>query len=333
MATNVNNNFNLVRICLSLVVFFYHIFALTQNTQIAWFSGVFNADFAVKGFFAISGYLIMGSYSKSSSLSQYLSKRFNRIYPAYFAVIFFSFLLGIIFTSLNFTDYLTNVGTFKYLLYNLFFFNTLQPSLPGVFNFNRINVLNGSLWTIKIEVCLYLLLPIISYLYKKSNPYIITFAIYLLSVCWVIYFSMISNNVNSSAYSRQFVGQLSYFILGAFMNVNRNISAKIPYIILLILPVYLFLDKDIVRFSLQPIIYSLFVLYISVLPRFKYFNITKLGDISYGIYLFHFPIIQVLIHIKIFEYNVYLGIILATIITFFFAFISWNFIEKKFILK
>ena len=59
------NNFDSVRIGLALIVVFAHIGALTQLKEFGWFANVFDSDFAVKGFFAISGFLVTKSYLSS----------------------------------------------------------------------------------------------------------------------------------------------------------------------------------------------------------------------------------------------------------------------------
>ena len=83
------NNFDGVRIGLALIVVFAHLSALTQITNFKIFESFFDSNFAVRGFFAISGYLVTKSYLTSISVLEYTEKRLRRIYPAYVTVIIF----------------------------------------------------------------------------------------------------------------------------------------------------------------------------------------------------------------------------------------------------
>ena len=59
----------------------------------------------------------------------------------------------------------------------------------------------------------------------------------------------------------------------------------------------------------------------------------RYDNISYGLYLYHFPVIQVLINYKLHEYNIYLTFIIALLITTILAIISWYVIEKPLLRK
>lgn len=68
------NNFDIIRLVLASVVMLVHTAQVTRNDDIHFFSELLNSDFAVKGFFAISGFLIAKSYLRSSSLKSYFIK-------------------------------------------------------------------------------------------------------------------------------------------------------------------------------------------------------------------------------------------------------------------
>jgi peptidoglycan/LPS O-acetylase OafA/YrhL len=61
-------------------------------------------------------------------------------------------------------------------------------------------------------------------------------------------------------------------------------------------------------------------------------NFGKYGDFTYGLYIYHFPIIQLFRQYDLFEkYNPLLMAICVILITLFFAVFSWFFIEKRFL--
>ena len=183
-----NNNFDNVRLGLALIVFFSHAVGLSNESDLTVFSRFFDANFAVKGFFAISGYLIYQSYIKSHGLLDYLEKRIRRIYPAYFLAIIICLLIGILTSSLGWINIITSHKTIAYVLSNLVFLNFMQPTLPGVFEGNSVQALNGALWTIKVELMLYACVPIIAYLFKKINPVLNFLWILCIGTFWVFYF-------------------------------------------------------------------------------------------------------------------------------------------------
>ena len=73
------NNFDSVRVGLALIVVFAHLAALTQLENFKIFEKIFDSNFAVKGFFAISGFLVARSFLTSNGLKDYAEKRLRRI--------------------------------------------------------------------------------------------------------------------------------------------------------------------------------------------------------------------------------------------------------------
>uniref|UniRef100_UPI0012FF84D9 acyltransferase family protein n=1 Tax=Escherichia coli TaxID=562 RepID=UPI0012FF84D9 len=76
-----NNNFDIVRLILALVVVFSHIRDLNNiNSQ---FFTIFSGKFAVECFFVISGYLIIRSFKNKQNSRKYIFSRGMRILPMY----------------------------------------------------------------------------------------------------------------------------------------------------------------------------------------------------------------------------------------------------------
>lgn len=138
-----------------MIVIFEHAVVLT-NLNINLIGGGFR-DLAVDVFFIISGFWITISLFRSSSIKEYCIKRITKIFPMYLIVIVSFSMLFFYFSDLSFSEYFASSDFWKYLLWNVLTLNFIQPSLPNVFN----NVpVNGSLWTIKVEIGFYILLPI-----------------------------------------------------------------------------------------------------------------------------------------------------------------------------
>lgn len=322
------NNFDGVRIVLAVIVVFAHIGALTQLKEFGWFANVFDSDFAVKGFFAISGFLVTKSYLTSKNFLDYASKRARRIWPAYIAVVTLCSALGACFTAISLSEYFLSKGFVKYMLSNVFFLNFLQPTLPGVFLDNPIPAVNGALWTIKVEVALYCCVPMMAFLWRRNGALLSGLCLILLSSLWVYYFSYCYSGTYGEEIARQFPGQLSYFAAGSLLSMNgrcRNFTKYAGPISV----VFLFLVADpVAKLIIEPFAYTAIVIWLSTIKT-QIFDFGKYGDLSYGIYLFHFPIIQILFAIGAFSVYPWLGLVAVLVFTIFCAWMSWHFIEKR----
>lgn len=328
---NAFNNFDLVRTFFALMVVFSHLYALSLIQEIAWFIPAFHGDFAIKGFFTISGYLVMRSFIYSKNNSDFFKKRFMRIYPAYFTIIMFCLLIGFLFSTKR-LEFLKSADTLKYILANLSFLNTLHPGLPGVFESNPLQALNGSLWTIKEEICLYCCIPFMYVLFKKWNTVFVMLGLVLLSLSWLYFFNKIYTGAHATEMARQAPGQLSYFAIGAFLFINDRVFKYLYlYVLVFALAYFLFLNEPI-KYLFEPFFYSSLTIYLCT-QAFKNLHFARFGDLAFGIYLYHFPIIQALIWTHVFSENIYLGIALTLIFTISLALMSWHCVEKRFLRK
>jgi len=322
------NNFDGVRIVLALIVVFAHIAGLTQLSDFKYFELFFNSNFAVKGFFAISGFLVTKSYLSSSNTFEYAEKRFRRIYPAYTSSIILCLVIGLFASTLHASDFWKSTQTIKYVISNLTFLNFIQPTLPGVFETNPTSSLNGALWTIKIEVMLYFCIPFLIYLFRRFGSTPTMLVVFFFSIVWVYFFTTLYSGLKGEEIARQFPGQLSYFSLGAFFAVNKKLLGKIKIIAIVSLISLYATNNSLAKLFIDPVAYSSIVIYLSV-AAIRSLNFGKYGDISYGIYLYHFPIIQFLIFIGAFRVSAWLGFFATFLMTSFLALASWHLVEKR----
>jgi len=120
----------------------------------------------VKLFFIISGYLIAGSWRADPNFWRYAVKRALRIMPALIVVVFATALvLGPILS----TDANYPAGAWRYIWRNAM----LLPLhvLPGVFKDNPLPAVNGSLWTLPVEVAMYVATPVL----VRAGPWVCLF--------------------------------------------------------------------------------------------------------------------------------------------------------------
>lgn len=146
------NAFHFIRLACCLIVIYEHAAVLCD----AGIPCLSLRGMAVDVFFILSGFWVTLSYLKSSSAKGYALKRIRRIFPQYVAMVVLCAVLLASFSSLELRAYFSSSGFWKYLAANLCTLNFLHPSLPGVFGDMAVN---GSLWTVKIELAFYMLLP------------------------------------------------------------------------------------------------------------------------------------------------------------------------------
>lgn len=328
---NNKNCFDFLRIFFCANILFSHLAELSQSKSLAFIFSYVNASLGVQGFFVISGFLVAKSYTNTPSLKQYFIKRAKRILPAYFFVILSSTIVLSVFSSYNYSDYFSNISTYKYFGWNLIFMNFVHPCLPGLFDNNLLCAVNGALWTLKVEEGFYVVLPLIFYIIAKSKkPTLILATIYILSL---IYWFVMQFYFNKPLFAKQLPGYLSYFAVGIFLFLNFKsfLKHKSKFLILSIAAITVSSIFPQNFDILYPAAFGSIVLLAAYnLPFLN--NFGKYGDFTYGLYIFHFPIIQLFRFYNLFErFNPFLMAIFIIIITFIFALFSWFFIEKRFL--
>jgi peptidoglycan/LPS O-acetylase OafA/YrhL len=128
--------------------------------------------------------------------------------------------------------------------------------------------------------------------------------------------------------AHQLPGYIQYFSVGIFCAINYNFFHRygkylvIPGIILVII-YYTIGNEYFLPISLGFIL--MFIgFYFSILN-----TIGKTGDYSYGVYIFHFPIIQILISLGYFDINKNIALLVTLGTVFSISYLSWYFMEKK----
>lgn len=319
-----DNNLDLLRLLLALSVVFLHLNHLIDNQLVNTLGDTFHyiSASAVPSFFIISGFLIYMSYERSSSLNSYFTNRFLRLYPAYFLLILAcTIFLGLV-SDLSLTDYYS-LGTVKYFIYNALFLNFMAPSLPGLFENHNLTIVNGALWSLKIEVMFYLAVPLLFKLLESHKNIIYLVVIYTLSFFYITFIeSIAADNPKYLSLIHQLPAQMSYFIAGIFCYKYYSLIVKWK---LYIIPISLAgLIYDMVY--LKPLLLS-FLLVLTFI-NFRYvLSLKKIGDLSYGVYIYHFPLIQLFIYFG-YTFTTAVEVSFLFFIILFISLLSWKLIEK-----
>lgn len=217
------NNFDFVRIVAATLVLYSHQYALSGQMEPSFFGLHSFGGFAVLIFFAISGYLVTQSWYSDPNILRFALRRLLRIWPALAVVVTLTALvLGPVVSSLPAADYYAHGGTWQYFL-NLRFIAVYI--LPGVFEKNPYPLgVNGSIWTIPIEVLCYLVLAVcgLAGLLKKKTIWLAAIVIYL---AW--YLAQSSPDLHHSIHQKRELG--AYFLSGSALYVLREYWQKRPW--------------------------------------------------------------------------------------------------------
>ncbi len=330
------NNFDFLRILFASFVIISHSYHLLDPLAKNPFSKLIGhtdlSTLGVFGFFALSGYLIAQSQQNSATVSGFLKKRFRRIMPGLIvAVALVVFVMGSLLTSWNTGAYLTSVNVYAYFFKTIFFLPT-DNLLPGVFEQNPLPYINGSLWTLRYEVFCYLSICSFFLFRKQQRLYalIIFSLLFILRSLHIQGFLFLSGGMDGHLGN---LLNLSYcFYAGVLLKTAEAWVLKHKRTIFLVSLVLLLSSKLLpLQFerSLFLAAFPFFVLsaglwYVSALQV-----PAKIGDISYGTYIYAFPLQQALISAGIRE--VYLLIGLSLLLSWSAGFFSFHFIERKFL--
>jgi peptidoglycan/LPS O-acetylase OafA/YrhL len=254
----------------------------------------------VGSFFTISGYLMFSSYEKHQQLKGYVVRRIKRIYPPY-AFIVIAAALGLsALSSCSLWEYVTDLQFYKYLICNLTFLNFLQPSLPGVFEGDNfvMAAVNGSLWTMKGEVICYFSVPIIFSIIKKYPKRATAILGGLIAICFSLYIALSTLSIGGGSIeilAKQF-RVYTFFYTGAMINLHFDKFMRFKWQLLVVILVMIGIasTNDLLYLILRPFSDSMLVIWCSMVGKWGVW-LSRYNSLSYDIYLFHFPIIQVLV--------------------------------------
>lgn len=331
-----NNNFDLVRLIAALLVIYGHSYSLVpemgKQDFLIKLCGYASAAMAVKVFFFLSGLFVTNSLLTNKSVFEYAIHRFFRIFPALAFVLFITaFVIGPLCTNLELRDYFGNPDVYQYVKHQFFMRTWGTQSvagyyiLPGVFTDNYYKyAVNAPLWTLAAEIFAYLLLAAI-YLIGIRNKRLTTILFLL-----VIIDSLSPTRIIFTflPYGNEDFSYLPFcFVCGALLAVYKD-SVKISWSTVLgfLLLFFLLHDTPYQRFFFYLATFG-FVLCFAVDNTIM--KLKPKTDISYGVYLWGFPIQQSLVHffpaMSSLD-NCLIAMFLAAVM----GRISWVLIEKNF---
>lgn len=324
------NNFDFLRFLFATVVIFSHCFVLCglgAGEPLVRLSGgqAYLAELAVNGFFAISGFLITASWMRRPQWGDYLKKRVLRIYPGFLVTgIVCAFLVGAA-GSISPAAYLHQIQPGRFLFHQLLLD---KLAVPPTFSHNSVtDQVNGSLWTIKIEFEFYLMVAVLGTLrlfQKRVLPLVLTVCCLLLYV--LLHIHRVPTHLPETF--TEHLRFLSYFLTGMVFFLYRD---KVSYSWAWAACAVSILAFGTWTHTLEavlplPLVYLLMAAAFS--PGVGLHQFGRRRDISYGLYLYAWPIQQLLVqHFDGMRHP--WGLFLVALpLTALAAVLSWHLIEK-----
>lgn len=341
-----NNNFHLLRLIAAVEVLLAHGTAHLKTPLPSWVIDLLWWFPGVPIFFIASGFLISMSFHTNPDLKSFFKNRFLRIFPALWVCVLVSLLVVTVF---GYADYFWLKGVFwQWLAAQVIAFSSLAQILGGgIFSEYGTHDLNGALWTLSVELQFYLLLPFLFYMIGRATSKFASLAIafagsLVIYLVTISYWSegLIDNRVliaYTSVFPHLFVfliGVMTYLyferVKGLLVNKFGGwIAAYIAMRLVLWWAGYVeywAVEKNVLVLLATKTLLAGVVL--SFVFSFAGLSHRVLGnnDISYGVYIYHMVVINVLV-----EWGFvggFLPLAIAIILTMVIGYLSWRLIEK-----
>lgn len=328
IGARVDSNLDVIRVVAALAVLVGHGVTLTAREEIP-ILGLSMSSLGVMVFFVISGWLIAGSWNRNPNPSVYFVNRALRIFPALIAVTVLTvFVLGPLVTSLSPGEYFTASGTWQYLGNAALW---TQFGLPGVFESTPFpGVVNGSLWTLPVEFGCYVGIALLGVVPRRARIWWAAAT----AVLGIAAFALVSReHISFGAYTSETAMLVAFFAAGAFLRYLADrighrrwirVDVAAGLLVLNILSGYFGpLQHSFVAWVLLPYITLAFGLASTPIIR----RASRFGDFSYGLYLWAFPVQQVVVML-VPGIPFIINTAIVTLVTGVLAVASWWLIEK-----
>ena len=327
--TSSSNNFDLIRLLAALQVAIKHALVhLGLDGPWADALGIFPG---VPIFFFISGFLIFQSYQNGSSLYQFSINRVLRIYPALIVCFLVSITLVVCTGYLHWRDLIT----LPFLLWAAAQLSFLQIYNTDLLRGFGVGALNGSLWTVAVELQFYLLTPLLAWLTLRRDW--LWALIIALGIVANLTLGLGSDGFAAKLFSVSFPPWFYMFVLGAWLSTRQDWQKRLLHLS----PAYFLAGYSVVALlgwqagvrihgnEINPLSYLLLA---ALIFRLAYSRpklsdrILRRNDISYGVYIYHMPVLNLFVFYGM--SGSLWWVLAATLITVTFALASWRFVER-----
>jgi peptidoglycan/LPS O-acetylase OafA/YrhL len=282
----------------------------------------------VDGFFLLSGYLIVQSWLADPELLNYLRKRVLRIVPGYLVAVFVSTLaVGLLAAGVPHFFRELDVHFVRSVVL------LSSPMTPPVFPGRPYAMVNGAMYTIAYEFRCYLLVALLGLCGLLRRPILVLAATVLL-LCSLLYRAPFER-VHWPRHVEALIGQPAialrltavYLVGCCFYLFRKRIAFRRSFALCTTAAMAVCFVFAPAQGELAMVLgggYLMFYLGTLRLPWLS--GMEKLPDISYGIYLYGWPVES--LWIWFFRGSPWLAFLGSTVICFILGWLSWHFVER-----
>jgi len=329
-----DNFFTPLRLLFAILVVIGHAFVVALRDPMGEPYVFFNYSFsylAVNLFFIASGFLVTKSMLYRGNMTEFGSARFLRIYPALLIhVLFVMFIIGPLATSLPWLEYFTHSDFLKQPFVVLSFISA-QMWLPGIFESNAEQMGSAPLWTLRYEILAYIGTAILFALGLMKKKWMLLAQFVLPSIAWVAAHGLGIYDDLAGTFQNLLRFGIAYGLGAAIYAYRDRLSFHalgIPAMILMAALTHKFQIFE-VTMNLMLAYMIMWAAYVKA-PKLDFLK--KLSDVSYGVYIYHWAILQLVF--MWFPNLSVTGLFLIVLpISYWLATLSWHFVEKPMLTK
>lgn len=290
---NRHNSLDLLRLLAASAVIFGHSYAITNKGRDpieAWNGVIFSGGVALHIFFFLSGILVTYSILKKPDIVHWFASRILRILPGLFVcLVLTTFVMGAWKTTLPLGRYLTNHDTWLYFRDNLLMNHETQYYLPGVFGNHLDKAINGPLWSLWLEVRLYLWAGLFFWIFQRARREWLTVGILAMVIvafqapAWLWVLAEPGNYIICSG----------LFATGALCAIwsDRVVISKVWLLVLFVAA-----NHYVKTIAFTPLFFFVTCAFVLCFGYSRWLSRIRLpGDYSYGMYIYGWPVQQLVI--------------------------------------
>ncbi|MEP7328799.1 MAG: acyltransferase [Betaproteobacteria bacterium] len=288
------NNVQLLRLLAASFVVVFHSYALTGRwTSEPLWKLAPELNFGVVGvkiFFVLSGFLVTQSWLARRHAKSFVAARVLRIYPALFAATVFTMLLAGVSSALPWGSFLSHPQTWDYA-WRVALGWDMVYRLPGAFPTNPFpHDVNGSLWTLPIELRLYVALLLAGVVGLIAHRLVWLVTVGALTIAFILRPEWLPFAPND----RVVLELALLFALGSLACAFRDAIPVSLAGLVMVVALVAWNPGGLTRATYFAPLLAYAVLVLAYHPRLQWPWFRRVGDYSYGVYVYSFPIQQTL---------------------------------------
>lgn len=295
-----------------------HSWPLSGESDVPRLAGISVHHLGVYIFFSISGFLLAASWRRDPRPIAFLLRRSMRIFPALIVVVAVTVaVIGPLVSDASAGEYWGAAETWGYFA-NIALI--AQYELPGVFTDNPTTAVNGSLWSLGPEFCSYVMLVLAGLLGATASRIVRT--VLGLAIIGLTLFLPLQGPLRTTA------AAVVFFIVGSLI-AEASRAWKLPlWPALVLVPALIFTSSG-VGLAVAWIAVPYLVIALGARTSGAARLVQRIGDPSYGMYLWAFPAQQVLIQLCGSPPPLWVSMVIVLLVSLAFGFASWHGVERR----